>query len=138
MKWYVGFILIFCLFSCNQKDGYNRYLNEQLEANFSSSELNNYNHIVIIPRRGCHACIASVEHLFFEFKMNQEYLFIFTRIISKKKLKLEISEENLKLKNVKIDMKDIFYNLDFHDSAYPLMLNKQKNGKFEYQKISVN
>lgn len=138
MKWSVGLILIFCLFSCDQKESYNQYLNEQLEANFSSCELSEYKHIVVIPRRGCHTCIATVEHLFSEFKMNQDYLFVFTRVISKKKLKLEIGEENLKLKNVKIDMKDIFYNLDFHDSVYPLLLNKQKNGKFKYQRISVN
>ena len=45
---------------------------------------------------------------------------------------IEFGEEALNKKNVKIDSNNLFYNIDYIDSAYPLLLKKNQEGKFTY------
>ncbi|MBW9278789.1 hypothetical protein [Bacteroides fragilis] len=138
MKWILIVCLSFCFLSCSKKDSLTQYLNKQIENHYSDAELAPYDFIVVIPRRGCHTCIHAAETFFYENKDNPKFLFVFSRIDSKKKLGLEIGKKNLELKNVKIDMDDLFYNPEFYDSNYPLLLSKQQNGKFIYQKLTTN
>ncbi|MBQ4161812.1 MAG: hypothetical protein IJD84_02810 [Parabacteroides sp.] len=98
-------------------------------------ELNKYDFIVAIPRKGCLSCIKSAENFFYKNKDKKRFVFIFTRIDSLKKLKLEIGGENLEKENVKVDLNSIFYDRRFKDSAYPLLIINNKKGQFKYKKL---
>lgn len=89
---------ILCLGGCGQSDRYAQYLNKQIQKHYAT-EAKEYEFIVVLPRRGCHACIKSSENFFFDTKKDKRFLFIFTRIDSIKKLGLEIGKENLSATN---------------------------------------
>ena len=57
-------------------------------------------------------------------------MFIFTRLMSEKRLRIELGNTNLSLLNVVIDKENNFYNSKFEESDYPLLLTKKENGSF--------
>lgn len=120
--------------SCSDADSFNSYLNVQLKNHYLK-ELDTHEFIVIIPRQGCRSCIESAENFFKATKDDERFLFIFTRVVSAKQLKLEIGEENTNLKNVRVDMESLFYSPKYMDSGYPLLLHKEKNGEYSYKKL---
>lgn len=139
MKTVLKKITILCFFlciviSCSDADSFNRHLNEQLK-NYYLEDLDTHEFIVIIPRQGCRSCIESAENFFKATKDDERFLFIFTRVVSAKQLKLEIGKENTNLKNVRVDMKSLFYSPKYMDSGYPLLLHKEKNGEYSYKKL---
>jgi thioredoxin-related protein len=134
MKHLMSITFIISLFSCNTTIGYDQFLNEKLKANYSSY-VENYSTVIIIPREGCHACIREAEIFFEENKDNREYLFIFTRVSSKKELIITIGNEYMEKENVLIDKNNSFYLFEQEDSYYPLRLIKESNGKFSYSKL---
>lgn len=120
------------LSSCiNSPANYQEFLNKQLNDNYTD-ELSLYDNIIIIPRSGCHTCKDYADFYFNENKENKDILFIFTKLISRKQLKIEFGEEALSKVNVKIDSNNLFYNIDYIDSDYPLLLKKNDEGVFEY------
>ena len=127
---FIIYCLIMVLCSClsSPKD-IQGYMNLQLN-NYSDSSIRDYESIVIIPRRGCHACVEQADRFFQENKANEKYMFVFTRLISEKRLRIEIGNTNLNLPNVVVDKENIFYNSKFQESDYPLLLTKGKNGRF--------
>lgn len=137
MKWLFIFLVMLFVSSCDTKSKYEKYLSEQLVSNYPLKELNKYDFIVVIPRRGCHSCIKSAEKFFYENRSKKGFLFIFTRVDSSKKLGLEIGKDNLEKENVKIDLNSIFYNKQINDSAYPLLIINNKNGQFKYKKLVI-
>lgn len=137
IRWLFLMAVCVVLVSCSDTERYTQYINEQLESHYPS-EADKYEFIVVIPRQGCHACIQAVESFFYTTKKEPNYLFIFTRIDSPKKLKLEIGADNLALDNVRIDKENLFYNPEYYDSNYPLLLHKASDGTFTYQRLSVN
>ena len=126
IRWLFLMAVCVVLVSCSDTERYTQYINEQLESHYPS-EAEKYEFIVVIPRQGCHACIQAVESFFYTTKKEPNYLFIFTRIDSPKKLKLEIGADNLALDNP-----------EYYDSNYPLLLHKASDGTFTYQRLSVN
>lgn len=135
----IGIIIITLLsvWGCSQADRYAHFLNEQLRKHYAT-EAEEYEFIVIMPRRGCHSCIHSSEEFYFHTKDDERFLFIFTRIDSTKKLGLEIGKENLSATNVKLDTNNLFFSSKYYDSNYPLLLHKSKDGSFTYQKLVSN
>ena len=121
-------IIFFCSCSTSLKDIHG-YMNLQLN-NYCDQSLNEYENIVIIPRRGCHACVEQADRFFQENKSNKKYMFIFTRLMSEKRLRIELGNANLSLPNVVVDKENNFYNSKFKESDYPLLLTKGENGYF--------
>lgn len=125
------------LFSClSEYDKYNNYLNKQIKSNYLEN-IENCNYIVVIPKTGCYSCIENAELFFKKNINNKDYLFIFTRVESMKKIKIDIGEENLYRDNVIIDSNNIFYLYNIEDSSYPIILEKSSDGKFYYERISL-
>lgn len=136
MKKLLGFtFLLFCLISClNENEKYTRFLNKTLQE-YYPEQSQKYSYIMIMPRQGCKSCINESEDFFREHKDDLSYLFIFTRIESRKTLGLEIGNESLNSSNVLIDTENNFHNSAFSDDNYPIILIKQKNGSFVYKKL---
>ena len=78
-------------------------------------------YIMLIPNSGCTGCISDAEYFFKEYNGNDEILFIFTHVISKKDLRIRIGKENLQRKNVLIDSDNRFYFEEFQESIYPII-----------------
>lgn len=120
------------MYSCStQSDNLQTYLNGQIDKYYASSALSNYSYIVIIPRKGCHACTMEADAFFLKNKDNDRYLFIFTNLVSEKLLKIEIGYENVNKKNVLIDKIGRFHSSQYIDSEYPLLLTKKKDGQYQ-------
>lgn len=109
-KWLFLITSICILSSCNKTIKFTEFLNTQINSHYPI-EAKQYEFIVVVPRKGCHSCIQSAETIFKDKKNDPRFLFIFTLVDSPKKLKLEIGQENLSLNNVRIDTKELFYNL---------------------------
>lgn len=121
------------LISCKKgkPSNYQDYLNEQMYEHYAEFA-EKYNKVVIIPRTGCHTCKDYADLYFKENKNNEDHFFIFTKLISKKQLTIELGKETLEQENVKIDNDNLFYSIEYLDSEYPLLLTKKANGVFEY------
>ena len=137
MKWVVVSLLGVLLLSCDTKMGYQHFLNERISEYYPDGSVDKYEYIVVMPRQGCNSCIKSAEDFYRSNKYDGRYLFIFTRIDSKKKLGLEIGAEELERENVKLDQDNIFYNTDFYDSNYPLLIYKE-DGVYTYRRLVSN
>ena len=135
MRAFVLSCFVFLLVACSEREQYEDYINRQLFTHYTETDLEKYDFIVVIPRRGCHACIRTAESFFEGSKNNPKFLFIFTKIDSPKKLRLELGEENFVRENVKIDKDNIFYNAEFNDRNYPLLLNRTERNRFTYKRI---
>ena len=126
------FVLIFF---CSCRSGVNsldKELNQQLQEYYSAL-LSQYSHIVIIPRTGCHSCVNEADLFFQKNKTNKSYLFIFTKLVSEKQLRIELGSESLSRENVKIDKLNHFCFPEFIESEYPLLLEKQSDGNYKYE-----
>lgn len=126
------FILIYVYSCTNKVYDLNNLLNEQLKENYSAL-LSQYSHIVIIPRMGCHSCIGEADSFFEENKDNKDYLFIFTKLVSEKQLRIELGAEELLRANVKIDKLNLFHFPKFVESEYPLLLKKESDNNYKYE-----
>lgn len=122
--------MAFIVYSC--KGTLDKELNQQLKKHYSEL-LPQYSHIVIIPRTGCHSCVDEADLFFHENKSNEKYLFIFTKLISEKQLRIELGSENLSLENVKVDKFDLFCFPEFIETEYPLLLEKTGDGNYKYK-----
>jgi hypothetical protein len=98
---------LFFLLSCNTKQNYGQYLNQQLKLHYSTY-ISNYDTIIIIPREGCSACIIEANSFFDNNKNNSSYLFIFTKLSTQKELTILFGEEIMQSDNVLIDKKIFF------------------------------
>ena len=128
----LSILIIFIFVSCvHNKNTLDKLINEQLSLNYSSI-IEEYDTIYIIPRRGCNSCIVYSDIIFEEKKYSKKNLFIFTRLISEKYLRIELGEENLLLENVIIDKYNLFDFPEFKDSQYPLELIKDIDNCFYY------
>ena len=124
------FVLCRLLCGCtSQPRNYLVFVNAQLQEHYSQQS-NEYRYIVIIPRTGCHSCVEKADQFFQEYKSSKDYLFIFTRLLSVKRLKIEVGSDNLGQGNVIIDKDDVFSTLQFPDSDYPILLEKNDDGRF--------
>jgi hypothetical protein len=101
-------------------------MNLQLN-NYCDQSLNEYENIVIIPRRGCHACVEQADRFFQENKSNKKYMFIFTRLMSEKRLRIELGNANLSLPNVVVDKENNFYIVYYSQHDYMERFRKEKN-----------
>ena len=128
-------IACFLLLSCNAKQTYDQYLNQQLKLNYPSYT-SSYDTIIIIPREGCNACIMEANSFFDINKNNDSYLFIFTKLSSQKELTILFGEEIMQSDNVLMDKKNLFYIFDEPDSHYPLLLTKKEDNNYSYNRLN--
>jgi len=78
---------------------------------------------VIIPNQGCDGCITFMEDFVIKnYKVNKNIAFIFTRINSKKLLKLKIGRQALESENVFLDMDNTISFPDKSKEIYPMIL----------------
>lgn len=125
------FLLSYVLYSCSvHSDSLQTYLNEQLEEYYASA-FSDYSYIVIIPRKGCHACTMEADAFYKKNREDNRCLFIFTDLVSEKLLKIEVGYDNVCRKNVLVDKEGHFHSSQYADSEYPLLLTKKENGQFK-------
>ena len=77
MRAFVLSCFVFLLVACSEREQYEDYINRQLFTHYTETDLEKYDFIVVIPRRGCHACIRTAESFFEGSKNNPKFLFIF-------------------------------------------------------------
>ncbi|MDR1371804.1 MAG: hypothetical protein LBJ17_01560 [Dysgonamonadaceae bacterium] len=130
----VGCLLFIFVFSCNNKNDFESFINKQFQSNYPNYYID-YDSVIIIPREGCTSCIKESERFIKENINNNAYLFIFTKISSEKELKITFGYEMLKLKNVIVDTKNIFYRYEDIENHYPLKLTKDKD-YFLYERLN--
>lgn len=78
---------------------------------------------VIIPNQGCDGCISNMED--FVIKNHQAYTdvkFIFTRITSKKILKLRLGKDLLSQKNIVLDFENSVIFPEKEQEIYPMVV----------------
>ena len=85
--------------------------------------------VFVIPGTGCTGCITKAEQFFTENCMKDEYLFIFTNIVSVKNLKIKIGDQRLLQRdNVILDVENTLYIAGFEENIYPFKY-EFKDGK---------
>jgi hypothetical protein len=131
----ITMITCFFLSSCNTKQNYAQYLNQQLKLNYSTYT-GNYDTIIIIPREGCSTCIIEANSFFDNNKNNSSYLFIFTKLSTQKELTILFGKEIMQSDNVLIDKKNLFHIFDEPDSHYPLILTKKADNDYSHNHLN--
>lgn len=134
MKQLISIVILVMFISCNSEKDYGKFLNKRL-MQIDQSILAKFDTIVIIPRKGCNACIDQADK-FFRENLRENILFVFTSIDSRKHLELELGKENVKKNNVLLDLDNIMYSFTYEDSGYPLILIKKNSKAFEYVKLN--
>lgn len=94
--------------------------------NFSTlqkKKISRYNFIFIIPNSGCSGCISNAESFFIEHQnqKSNKILFIFNRIISKKKFNIRFKSYTEGFSNV-----IVFDGIDSYPEIYPVILIKKQ------------
>ena len=84
----VAFMVVVMSCSCIS-ESFSGYINDLFENKYAEL-VEKYDYIVLIPRSGCHACIEQADYFFEEFKNKEKYLFIFTKLVSEKQLRIEL------------------------------------------------
>lgn len=127
----LSIVLIITLCSCsNKSSNFLSYIEGQLMD--CTSFIENYKYIVLIPRSGCHACIEQADSFFKRNKDDKEYLFIFTKLISEKRLRIELGSTDLSLPNVVVDKTNKYYSSEYPELNYPLIIESNIDRKLSY------
>jgi len=121
------------LSGCDSHTRFRDFLNDRIATELQHVDIADYDSIVIMPRVGCGSCIYKSEQFFKKHLNSTKVLFIFTKIDNQKKLNIEIGRESLNRENVFLDKKNAFIKSYFEDSAYPLLLERMPNDKFDYR-----
>jgi len=78
---------------------------------------------IIIPNQGCDGCISNMEDFVYKnYKTYKNVKFIFTKITSKKILKVKLGEEILRHENVILDLKDDIFFPEKEKEIYPMIV----------------
>lgn len=91
-------------------------------------EMHSSQFYVIIPNQGCDGCISNMED--FVIKNHKDYTdvkFIFTRITSKKILKLRLGNDVLSQKNIVLDSENTVVFPEKEKEIYPMVVCIQNN-----------
>jgi thioredoxin-related protein len=123
-------LIIFILASCTKS-----YSDKLLGVFYTIQDKStfDYKYLIIIPNSGCTGCISFAENFFMENKDNQEMFFVFTKIFSKKDLKIRIGRDNLTRSNVYIDDENRLYLSQYEENIYPVVfIFQDKKVGFKY------
>lgn len=131
---FIVFIVAVMSSSC-MSDSFSNYIDKLFLDDYKEL-FEKYDYIVLIPRSGCHACIEQADYFFEEYKDNEKYLFVFTKLVSEKQLRIELGSTNLLLKNVIVDTENNFYSPRFVELDYPLLLQKGSDEKLNYSYLN--
>lgn len=116
------------LCSCsNDKVNFLNYIESQFGG--QASLIKSYKYIVLILRSGCYACIEQADSFFKKNKDDKEYLFIFTKLISEKRLRIELGSADISLPNVIVDKNNNYYSSKYPELDYPIILESNSDGK---------
>lgn len=85
--------------------------------------------MIIIPRKGCSSCIGMADYFFKENYTRDGLFFIFTKVSSKKTLRIKLGSHSLTGKNTHLD-KGYNFSSGALNSLYPLVV-EVNNGKVE-------
>lgn len=135
MKSSILYLSILCFISalcinCSRQDTYLQYIQRVCKDHVPNFE-NDYDSIFILPRIGCQSCKVQSDLIIKQRLDNTRNLYILTNLESKKLLKIEYGT-NLQRENIIIDNENNFYNPHYEESAYPVLLVKQKDGTLSF------
>ena len=130
LYWIISITFLLC--SCNSRQQYENFINDNIDKYIGSEVSDKYDSIIVMPRVGCGSCINESERFLHNHINDNRTLFIFTRVGNLKRLKIEIGETYLCRDNVLIDTLNLFHKPSYSDSAYPLLLERMPNNKFSY------
>jgi len=131
-------ITLIMLLSCGKKNS-PKYavIDKSLGTILNKDEINNSHYCVVIPRAGCGGCIDNasmyVKRNISKFKNVQV---IFTGVVDRKLLHLELGDIVLKLPNVHIDKADLFQDLKVK-SIYPQVLTLENGITTDIKELDV-
>jgi hypothetical protein len=130
---------VLCLFTaCHKKDKRLNAIDKDLNAVLSRNEISSANFCIIVPRTGCGGCIDNATTY---VKINLPRLShteaIFTGIIDKKQLSLEVGDDFLKKQNVHLDTNNVFRDLEIQ-SIYPQVIKIQNGNSVAIKELDVN
>ncbi|MBC7912906.1 MAG: hypothetical protein H7Y07_02180 [Pyrinomonadaceae bacterium] len=95
---------------------------------------------LVIPNGGCDGCITNVEEFVYtSINKYPDLICIFTRITSKKRLKLNLPDSILTHKRVILDTTNVFFYPEIDKEIYPAVVYTNQGGlsKVEYQTPST-
>ena len=130
MRNFISVVLLLSVMSfygCRQTHDNELELCQSVERLMQDDSLSRYDYIVIIPQEGCEGCISFGEDFYETYKTVTGIKFIFTNIVSEKKLRkrIEIAPGTI------IDKKGVLAaGCKESDRLYPTVINIEK-GKVE-------
>ena len=119
--WLVG-VIVAVLGACSKTPTYEECVSRTLSTTFPADSLRQYQYVVLIPGAGCVGCITEAENFFTTHAHDRSTLFIFTRVLSVKKMGIKMGRENLSLPNVYIDKDNQFYFEQYDKCIYPCLI----------------
>lgn len=128
-KLFLSFLLIAVIPSCSSKratiDKFNNSIFKELPGIYNASQKE---FIILIPNQGCGGCITTAENFYKQYQEREQFLFIFTNVISRKMLAFKVQ---INPGNTLIDTDDTFLKLlPAKERIYPCILYIKK-GKIE-------
>lgn len=130
MKLIFYLLLFLSFYSCSNEDNFLKLIESNL-SDIPEFDKDRYNYIVIIPGAGCTGCISEAESFYNEHKRDSIF-YIFTKITSKKALKLRLGNINNSIAYIDEDSK--FLSTDNDINLYPVVIDfrNKKTIKWTY------
>lgn len=93
-------------------------------------DISKFTHVAIIPEEGCGGCISEAEH-FFRENVDSAVFFVFTKIRSKKELRLRLGNL-LDRDNVLLDMEQRCVAQKEDMNIYPIIIDVRNDKKYSW------
>jgi len=130
--------IVFLITGCHKKNAKFSYVDKDLSAVLTQDEINSAHFCIIVPRTGCGGCIDNATRYIKDNLIRLPHTeVIFTGIVDKKLLRLEVGDEFLKQKNVHLDTANVFKDLEVQ-SIYPQIVKLQNGNSVELKELDVN
>lgn len=127
---YLGLILISLLFmtaAWKVSEPF-KLLQDQISKIDSHAKRQSRKIYLVLPNQGCEGCISTVEDFAIKNYRNKNLAFIFTRVNSRKLLRIKLTDKVLKQPNVFIDLNNIISYPKSDMQIYPMIVFTE-NGK---------
>lgn len=115
----VMFLLL--LGGCVDSQDFNSQIRDALDE-IGTFEYDAYNYIIIIPEAGCSGCISEAEDFYKSHKTDSTY-YVFTKLVSRKNLRLKLGIDVEHERNVFIDDDWLFLSPDDGINTYPIVVD---------------
>lgn len=120
MKLMLIFSLLF-FSACVSNQDFKTQIKDALDE-IETFDYDAYDYAIIIPEAGCSGCISEAEDFYKSHKADNIY-FIFTKLVSRKDLRLKLGFDVESERNVFIDEELLFLSSDNEINVYPIVVD---------------